>query len=118
MAQFADDTNEYGEVITSSSGPTPAVTHRRWSPAVPLETAAAYGAPTVSANASSKRSIVGPGESRRERSTSTTRSSSRSSSHGRERWTSRVGAFMSRDSRRRAGGLDDVEPVAPAFVDP
>ena len=52
---------------------------------MPLDTAAAYGAPTSSANASSKRSIVGPSESRPERSTSATSSSSRSSSHGLER---------------------------------
>ena len=39
--QFADDTNESGEVITSSPGPSPAILQRRCSPAVPLETAAA-----------------------------------------------------------------------------
>ena len=71
-------------MITSSPGDTPAVMQRRWSPAVPLETAAAYGAPTSSAKARSKRSIVGPSESRPERSTSATSCSSRSSSHGLE----------------------------------
>src|SRR5437764_826426 len=40
----------------------PAVIARRWRPAVPDETAAAYGAPTRSASISSKRSIVGPSE--------------------------------------------------------
>ena len=69
-------------MTTSSPGATPAATHRRCRPAVPLETAAAYGAPTRSANASSKRSIVGPSESLPERSTSATSSSSRSSSQG------------------------------------
>ena len=41
MKQFAEATNEYGDVITSSSGPMPAIRHARWRPAVPLETAAA-----------------------------------------------------------------------------
>src|SRR4029450_5657592 len=91
-AQFAEATNEYGDVTTSSPGPTPAVMQRRWRPAVPLETAAAYGAPTASANAPSNRSIVGPSESRPERSTSTTSSSSRSSSHGEERLIVRTDA--------------------------
>ena len=40
IAQFADATNEYGDVITSSPGPTPASRMQRWSPAVPDETAA------------------------------------------------------------------------------
>ena len=53
--------------MTSSPGPIPAATQSMCSPAVPLETAAAYGAPTASAKASSKRSIVGPSESRPER---------------------------------------------------
>src|SRR6476646_5617155 len=91
-AQFAEATNEYGDVMTSSPGPTPATTHSRWRPAVPLETAAAYGAPTTSAKASSKRSIVGPSESRPERSTSATSSSSRSSSQGEERLIVRTDA--------------------------
>src|SRR5262245_838367 len=69
-AQFADATKEYGDVTTSSPGPTPAAMQSRWSPAVPLETAAAYGAPTTSANATSKRSMVGPSERRPERRTS------------------------------------------------
>ena len=64
MKQFADAANEYGDVITSSPGPIPAVTHSRCRPAVPDETAAAYGAPTFAAISSSKRSIVGPSESR------------------------------------------------------
>src|SRR6188508_2949893 len=89
--------------------------HTRWRPAVPLETAAAYGAPTASANASSKRSIVGPSESRPERSTSATSSSSRSSSQGEERPIVRTDAIRSlRDGGRQ---LDDVEVVAPALVD-
>ena len=82
--QFAEATNENGDVITSSPGPTPAIRQSRWRPAVPLETATAYGAPTRSAISSSKRSIVGPSESRPERRTSSTSSSSRSSRYGRE----------------------------------
>src|SRR5207247_7995921 len=56
-------------------------------PAVPLETAAAYGAPTRSARSSSKRSIAGPSESWPERKTFRTSSSSRSSMYGRESGT-------------------------------
>src|SRR5215208_6013539 len=84
MKQFAVATNEIGDVTTSSPGPRPAMWQSRWRPAVPLETAAANGAPTRSANSSSKRSITGPSESRPERSTSRTSSSSRSSRYGRE----------------------------------
>ena len=40
MKQLADATNENGEVITSSASPMPAARTHRWSPAVPLETAA------------------------------------------------------------------------------
>src|SRR4051812_10683345 len=83
MKQFALDAKEIGEVIASSPGPSPAIRHRRCRPAVPLETAATYGAPIRSAISSSKRSIVGPSDSRPERSTSSTSSSSRSSSSGR-----------------------------------
>ncbi len=85
MAQFAEATNEYGDVITSSPGPTPAATHSMCRPAVPLDTAAAYGAPTASAKSSSNRSIQGPSDRRPDRSTSTTSSSSLSSSQGAER---------------------------------
>src|SRR5918994_5557366 len=84
MKQLADATNEYGDVITSSPSATPPITARRWRPLVPDETAAAYGAPTVSAKSCSKRSIAGPSESRPERSTSRTSSSSRSSTYGDE----------------------------------
>src|SRR5579862_1434706 len=62
--QFADAANEYGDVITSSPGPMPAEMQSRWSPAVPDDTAAAYGAPTFSANSCSKRSTIGPSDSR------------------------------------------------------
>ena len=81
-------------------------------PAVPLETAAAYGAPTRSAKSSSKRSIVGPSESRPERSTSRTSSSSRSSRYGRESGIRRVPVLTPRRGVR-AGVL---EPVLPALV--
>src|SRR6188508_3380224 len=90
--------------------------HTRWRPAVPLETAAAYGAPTAWANASSKRSMVGPSESRPERSTSATSSSSRSSSQEEERPIVRTDATRASlgDGGRQ---LDDVEVVGPALVD-
>src|SRR3954468_18715829 len=81
-AQFAEATNEYGDVITSSPGPTPASRMQRCSPAVPDETAAAYGTPIESASSDSNRGPVGPSDSQPERSTSSTSSSSRSSIHG------------------------------------
>ena len=89
MKQFADAANEYGDVITSSPASMPAEMQSRCRPDVPDETAAAYGAPTFAANASSKRSIVGPSESRPERSTSRTSSSSRASMYGPESGTGR-----------------------------
>src|SRR5581483_988260 len=58
-AQFAEATNEYGDVITSSPGPTPARRMQRWRPAVPDETAAQCSAPTASASARSKRGRAG-----------------------------------------------------------
>src|SRR5213082_3455884 len=82
MAQLAEATNEYGDVITSSPGSTPASRIQRCSPAVPDETAAQYGAPTASASIASNRGPVGPSESHPERSTSSTSSSSRSSIQG------------------------------------
>src|SRR5438874_4738458 len=90
MKQFALEANEIGDVIASSPGPSPAMCASRWRPAVPLETAATYGAPMRSASSSSKRSIVGPSESRPERSTSRTSSSSRSSNSGRASGISRT----------------------------
>ena len=81
-ALLAEATNEYGVVITSSPGSTPARRMQRWRPAVPDETAAQNGAPTASASARSNRGPAGPSESRPERSTSSTSSSSRSSIHG------------------------------------
>ena len=64
MKQFAVATNEIGDVITSSPGPSPSPWQSRCSPAVPLVTATACGAPTRSAKSSSKRSIAGPIERR------------------------------------------------------
>src|ERR671918_2426664 len=112
MKQLAVATKEIGDVITSSPAPRPAMWQSRWRPAVPLETAAAYGAPTRSANASSNRSIVGPSESLPERSTSATSSSSRSSSQGLESPIVLTAATLRRGGRH----LDDVEPVAPALA--
>src|SRR5215213_6416427 len=105
MKQFAVATKEIGDVITSSPRPRPAMWQSRWRPAVPLETAAANGAPTRSANSSSKRSIIGPSESRPERSTSRTSSSSRSSRYGRERGIKEV---LSSLGARREGVLQPV----------
>ena len=96
MKQLAEATNEYGDVITSSPSPRPAIAQSRCSPAVPDETAAAYGAPTFSAKSSSKRSIAGPSESRPDRSTSSTSSSSRSSTYGDESGICRMSAFTPR----------------------
>src|ERR1700682_4602347 len=93
MKQFADAANEYGDVMTSSPLPMPAEMHSRCSPAVPDETAAAYGAPTFAANASSKRSIIGPSERRPDRSTSSTSSSSRASTYGPESGTGITSCF-------------------------
>jgi hypothetical protein len=93
MKQLAVETNEIGDVITSSPSLTPAMWQSKCSPAVPLETAATYGALTRSAKSSSNRSIAGPSESRPERSTSRTSSSARSSRNGRESGTRRVSAF-------------------------
>ena len=50
---------------------------------MPLETATASSTPSQAANSRSKRSPIGPSESRPERSTSTTNSSSRPPSSGR-----------------------------------
>src|SRR5688572_3939106 len=103
--QFADATNEKGEVIASSPGPSPAARASRCSPAVPLESETAYGAPVRSAISSSNRSIMGPSESRPERSTSSTSSSSRSPRYGREsgiRVAALLRARSSSEARRRA----------------
>ncbi len=100
IAQFAEATNEYGDVITSSPGPTPAIRMQRCSPAVPDETAAQCGASTASAKSSSNRGPVGPSESQPERSTSSTSSSSRSSIHGDERPICRVAVLKPRRALR------------------
>ena len=47
-------------MITSSPGPTPARRMQRCRPAVPLDTAAQWRAPTASASSPSKRAPVGP----------------------------------------------------------
>src|SRR5262249_50115562 len=142
MKQFADATNESGDVITSSPGPTPAMWQSMCRPAVPLETATAYGAPTRSASASSKRWIHGPSDRRPDRRTSRTSSSSRSSIHGRESGISvpenadafsgvevcliaslaRLGARLRRASSfggrgRHRGVLEPVRPALAAAAD-
>ncbi len=96
MTQFADATKENGDVIASSPGPSPASRAQRWRPAVPLETAAAWRAPTRSANASSKRAIIGPSDRRPERSTSRRSSSSRSSTNGARAGSRRHGSAVPR----------------------
>src|SRR3954464_8985131 len=119
MKQFALAAKEYGDVITSSPGAIPAPMHSRCSPAVPDETAAAYGTPSFAAKASSKRSIIGPSESLPERSTSRTSSSSRSSTYGPESGTGLTSCFTAGAcSRRRLGSRRILEPVRPAVAAP
>src|SRR5580765_2800079 len=72
----------------------PAMTMQMWSPAVPDDTPAAYGAPTASARSASNRGPAGPSESRPERSTSRTSSSSCSSIQGALRPSDRVAAEL------------------------
>src|SRR5918996_1284570 len=112
--QLEEATKEKGVVTTSSPGPMPARRTQRWSPAVPLETAAVWGAPTCSASAASKRSIIGPRERRPERSTSRTSSSSRPSIQGAESGISR--AKLGAGSGRRLLGV--LDPAGPARVTP
>src|SRR3954468_6268659 len=122
MKQFAVATNEIGDVMTSSPGLIPAACVSRCRPVVPLETAAANGAPTRAAKCSSKRSICGPSESRPERSTSRTASSSRSPRYGREsgmRCVAGLGRVCKVELRARGLGgaeLDALEPVVPLRV--
>ena len=80
---MADATNENGLVTTSSPSLTPTARSARCSPAVPLDTALACGAPTRAANARSNSGTRGPSESCPERSTSSTARSSASPSTGR-----------------------------------
>src|ERR1700693_4729436 len=101
MAQFAEATNEYGDVITSSPASTPARRMQRCKPAVPDETAAQYGAPTAWAKSASNRGPVGPSDSQPERSTSSTSSSSRSSIQGAERLIRFVAAPAGVPTRQR-----------------
>src|SRR3954470_9240088 len=114
MAQFAEATKEYGDVMTSSPGPTCARRMHRWSPAVPEETAAQYGAATFSASSASKRGPVGPSESVPERRTSSTSSSSRSSIHGALRL---MRVVVVNDSTAREL-RHEVEPLRPALALP
>src|SRR5665213_772701 len=117
MKQFADAANEYGEVITSSPAPMPAEMQSRCKPDVPDETAAAYGAPTFAANASSKRSIIGPRESRLERRTSSTSSSSRASTYGPDSGTGITSCCKTGSVLRLGLGCRRVlEPVRPAVA--
>src|SRR3954452_14666036 len=122
MKQLAVATNEIGDVMTSSPGRMPATWASRCRPVVPLETAAANGAPTRAARCSSKRSIAGPSDSRPERSTSRTSSSSRSPRNGREsgmRWAGGLGLVCKAELRARGLGraeLDALEPVVPARI--
>src|SRR5665647_2051953 len=119
MKQFADAANEYGDVITSSPAPMPAVTQSRCRPAAPEETAAAYGAPTLAAKASSKRSIVGPSESRPERRTSRTSSSSRASMYGPESGTGITSCFTRGSFSSLGLGCGRVlEPLRPPVAAP
>ncbi len=82
-ATLALATNDSGVVITSSPSLTPTARSARCSPAVPLETAMAWAAPIRCAKARSNSPRAGPSDSRPERSTLSTRSSSASPSTGR-----------------------------------
>ncbi len=102
-AALAEATNENGLVTTSSPSSTPAARNARCSPAVPLETAQALGAPTRAAKADSKAGTRGPSESCPERSTSSTARSSSSPSSGR---ASGMGSALTyRSSLLRPGSL-------------
>ena len=83
IATLALATNENGVVTTSSPSLTPTARSARCSPAVPLETALAWAAPARGANARSNSPSIGPSDSRPERSTPSTRSSSAAPSTGR-----------------------------------
>ena len=78
----ADATNENGLVITSSPAPTPTARSARCSPAVPDETALACACADARGEGASKRGRIGPSESRPERRTSSTSSSSRRADDG------------------------------------
>src|SRR4051794_21785466 len=80
--QLAEATKLKGEVRTSSPGPHPCARTPRCRAAVPLETATASSTPCHSAKPRSKRSSIGPSESRPERSTSPASSCSRSPRSG------------------------------------
>ena len=81
--QFADATKLSGVVTTSSPALQPSARTARCSAAVPLDTATASSLPTQDAKSRSKRSSIGPKDSRPERSTSCTSSSSRGPTSGR-----------------------------------
>ena len=76
LAQFALAMNVRGDVTTRSPGPSPATDVHACKPAVPLENATAWRAPTRSAIARSKASMVGPWVSQSPPSTSVTASMS------------------------------------------
>src|SRR6266542_3091727 len=82
---FAEAMKESGVVTTSSPGEMPASFTPRCKPAVPLDNAATYGAPTRSARTRSNCSIIGPNARRPDRITSRTAASSVSSTYGAER---------------------------------
>src|ERR1700709_1703063 len=75
--ELAEATKVKGLVMTSSPRPQPSWRTPSCSAAVPRETATASSTPRYSAKARSKRSPIGPSESRPERRTSSTSSSSR-----------------------------------------
>src|SRR5919197_2889183 len=98
-------TNENGEVTTSSPADTPTARSARCSPAVPLDTALACGAPTHWANSRSNSGTRGPSESWPERSTSITAASSSRPRRGLASGMVSVAVVMRRGSgaARRAG---------------
>src|SRR4051794_20759614 len=74
---------EWLTVTTSSPGPTPTARKARWSAAVQLATAQAWGAPTDSANSRSKAATSGPWVTHPDRIARRAASASASSSQGR-----------------------------------
>ena len=111
--QLAEATKLKGLVRTSSPAPHPCSRTPRCSAAVPLETATASSTPSQAANSRSKRSPIGPSESRPERSTSTTSSSSRAPSSGLASGICcsaprSLEGVLQRVDQRLPGGLDDV----------
>ena len=113
MEQFADATNEIRRGDHLVAGPDPRdATQSRCSPAVPLETAAAYGAPHA----------LGEPAPRTGRSRARARAGRNAAPRGRALPRARRETARERDppvpelTPRRGRGADVVEPVRPALA--